>query len=106
MRLEGNIVVPEAKLSQYLLVSRDRDDKSKFLAQAGFTQQNPDELRQAILNIIATHDAIEDRRDRYGTFYRIEGDLIGPNRTLVVVTIWLQRTLDGAIQFVTLLPKK
>ena len=106
MKLQGNIVIPDAKLTQYLLVPRQEDDKSKFLAQAGFTQDNPDQLKQAILTLIQTHDAISDRQDKYGTYYRIEGDLIGFNRTLAVVTVWIERTQDRTIQFVTLKPKR
>ena len=106
MKLQGNIVIPDAKLTQYLLVPRQEDDKSKFLAQAGFTQDNPEQLKQAILTLIQTNDAISDRQDKYGTYYRVEGDLIGSNRTLVVVTVWIERTQDGTIQFVTLKPKR
>jgi hypothetical protein len=106
MKLQGNIIIPEAKLTQYLLINREYDDKSKFLAQAGFTQNNPIYLKQSILTLIKTHDAIQDRQNKYGTFYRVEGNLIGINSTLAVVTIWLERTEDGNIQFVTLKPKK
>lgn len=106
MKLQGNIIIPEAKLTQYLLIHREYDDKSKFLAQAGFTQNNPIYLKQAILNLIKTYDAIQDRQNKYGTFYRVEGNLIGINSTLAVVTIWLERTEDGNIQFITLKPKK
>jgi hypothetical protein len=106
MKLQGNIIIPDAKLTQYLLVPRQEDDKSKFLAQAGFTQDNPDQLKQAILTLIQTHDAISDRQDKYGTYYRVEGDLSGSDRTLAVVTVWIERTQDGTIQFVTLKPKR
>ena len=77
MKLQGNIIIPDAKLTQYLLVPRQEDDKSKYLAQAGFTQDNPDQLKQAVLTLIQTYDAISDRQDKYGTYYRVEGDLIG-----------------------------
>jgi len=30
MKLQGTIVIPDAKLTQYLLVSRPEDDKAKF----------------------------------------------------------------------------
>jgi hypothetical protein len=106
MKLQGTILIPDAKLTQYLLVPRREDDKSKFLAQAGFTANNPDQLKHAILTLIQTHDAVSDRQDRYGTYYVIEGPLIGPNGTLVVVTVWIERTVDGIIQFVTLKPKR
>jgi hypothetical protein len=106
MKLQGSILIPDAKLTQYLLVPRVEDDKSKFLAQAGFTANNPDQLEQAILILIQTHDAISDRQDKYGAYYLVEGPLIGPNGTLVVVTVWIERTVDGIIQFVTLKPKR
>ncbi|PSN13871.1 hypothetical protein C7293_14095 [filamentous cyanobacterium CCT1] len=106
MRLNGKIVIPDAKLTQYLLVPRPEDDKSKFLAQAGFTINNPNQLKQAILDLIQNHDAISDRQDRYGVYYLVEGPLIGPNTTLSVVTVWIERASDGFFQFVTLKPKR
>ena len=38
-------IIPDAKISNYLLKYRDKDDKSKFLAQAGFTEDNPEKLK-------------------------------------------------------------
>ncbi len=66
MKLQGTIIIPDAKLTQYLLVLRPEDDKSKFLAQAGFTQENPDQLKQAIFSLVQTYDAVSDRQDKYG----------------------------------------
>jgi hypothetical protein len=52
-------------------------------------------------------EGIEDGMNDYGTFYRIEGDLTGPNgRTLKVVLVWLQWKLDGTFHFITLKPYK
>jgi hypothetical protein len=106
MKLQGNLLIPEAKLTHYLLVFRDQDDKSKFLAQAGFTRDNPEQLNQALIQLVQTYDAIEDRWNKYGTFYRVEGNLIGITGILAIVTIWLKRTQDETIQFITLKPKK
>lgn len=106
MKLQSNIIIPDSKLTQYLLVPRQEDDKSKFLAQAGFTQDNPDQLKQAIFHLIQNCDAISDRQDKYGTYYRVEGELVGINRSLAVVTVWIERAKDGHIQFVTLKPKR
>ena len=41
MKLQGTIIIPDAKLTQYRLVLRPEDDKSKFLAPAGLPQENP-----------------------------------------------------------------
>lgn len=106
MKLQGTIIIPDAKLTQYLLVPRSEDDKSKFLAQAGFTQENPDQLKQAILSLVHAHDAVSDRQDKYGTYYRVEGPILGPKGALLVVTVWIERAKDNIIQFVTLKPKR
>ena len=106
MKIPQNAIIADAKLSQYLLVYREQDDQSKFLARAGFTQNNPEALKNAIVQLIQTHDAIEDRQNEYGTFYRVEGELQGETQSLPVITIWLQRAIDGHFQFVTLKPKK
>ena len=87
MNLPGTITIPNAKFTQYLLVPRREDDKSKFLAQAGLTADNPDQLKKAIQTLAQTYEAIADRKDKYGTFYRVEGPLTGPNETLAVVTV-------------------
>ncbi len=100
-------IIPDAKISNYLLKYRDKDDKSKFLAQAGFTKDNPEKLKLAIYQLMETVNAIEDDTNEYGTFYRIEGELIGVNqRNLSVITIWLKRKIDNQFQFITLKPKK
>ena len=106
MKIPNNAIIPDAKLTKYLLVFRERDDKSKFLAQAGFTLDNPEELKGAIRQLVDTIEAIKDTTNEYGTFYRVEGELMGMNhRNLLVITIWLKR-IDGQFQFITLKPKK
>jgi hypothetical protein len=106
MRLRGPPVILAEKLTAYLLVERRHNDKARFLARIGFTQDNPDALRGAILDLVERNDAVVDRQDAYGIFYRVEGLLLGPVGNLGVVTIWLERALDGEIRFVTLKPKR
>ncbi len=96
MKLSDDVIIPEAKISQYLLVYQEQDDKSKFLAEAGFTPSNPDQLKTAILKLVQTTEAIEDSKNEYGIFYRVEGNLKG-SRDLAVVTIWLERIIDKKI---------
>ncbi len=77
------------------------------MAQAGFTQENPEELLLAIRQLAATNEAIEENTNEYGTFYIVEGNLQGiNNRDLAVITIWLQSKHDGNFRFITLKPKK
>lgn len=107
MKISSDAIIPEEKLTRYLLVPKPQDDKSKFLAQAGFTQDNPADLLSAIRQLAESVEAAEDGNNEYGIFYRVEGDLQGVNgRNLAVVTIWLRWHLDGQFRFVTLKPKR
>ncbi|NSW56031.1 MAG: hypothetical protein HPY44_08460 [Armatimonadetes bacterium] len=63
-------IVDPSKLTAYLLVSRPLDDKSQFLAQAGFTSDNPEVLLDAIRQHAAPHDAAEDGDHEWGTLLR------------------------------------
>ena len=102
----SDVVIPPEKLTRYLLVPRVRNDKSKFLSQAGFTTENPAVLEQAIRDLIARNEAVLERENRYGIFYRVSGELVGPSGILSVVTIWIVRAIDGEFRFVTLKPDK
>jgi hypothetical protein len=52
VQIPPNAIIPEAKLTRYLLIFRPYDDKSKFLAKAGFTLKNPDDLMLALRQVI------------------------------------------------------
>ncbi|MBE9079735.1 hypothetical protein IQ241_20980 [Romeria aff. gracilis LEGE 07310] len=107
MKVPDNAIIPDAKMSSYLLVLQPRNDKSKFLAQAGFTQNNVDALADALRQLVATNEAIENRTDEYGTYYQVIGRLSGVNGiNLSVVTVWLRRNTDQNFQFITLIPVK
>jgi hypothetical protein len=105
MKIPADAVIPEPKLTQYLLVPQLRNDKSKFLAKGGFTQANPDDLELAIRQLIEENEAIEDRTDQFGTFYDVKGRLRGVNGIdLGVVTIWLHQSIESNFRFITLIP--
>ena len=107
MKLPENVIIPDAKLNEYLLIYREQDDKSKFLAQGGFTKENPERLKNAIIQLINNYEAIEDKRNQYGIFYQVKGKLLGlNNRNLAVITIWLKRKQDKKFYFITLKPNK
>jgi hypothetical protein len=98
-------IIPEEKLTKYLLVPRPWDDKSKFLGQAGFHEDNADELMLSLRRLVIGAEASEEGTNEYGTFYRFDGALVGPNGlTLRVTTIWLRWHSDGSFRFVTLKP--
>lgn len=106
MRIPPDAVIDEAKFTRYLLVSRPWDDKSGYLQLAGFELENWPDLRAAVRRLADAVDAVEDRTDGYGTFYRVEGAIEGPTGTVSVVCIWLKQAVDGTFRFVTLMPAK
>lgn len=105
MKIPSDAIIPMEKLTRYLLVPREYDDKSKFLSLAGFALDNPEVLMETIRQLIEAYEAVEDGENEYGEFYRLDGVLDGPNgRKLSVVTIWLRWKSDGKFHFVTLKP--
>jgi hypothetical protein len=107
VKIPSDANIPQEKLVRYLLVLKQRNDKSQFLAKAGFTQENSETLRSAIALLIQSAEAVEDGTNEYGIFYRVDGALRGINgRSLAVVTVWLQWYSDGSFHFVTLKPRK
>jgi hypothetical protein len=106
MRIPSNAIIAREKLVQYLLIERPKNDKSRYLAQAGFTLARPDTLEAAIRKLIADEEGQVDRRDEYGVFYQVAGALEGPQKTISVITIWLEQAVDGLFRFVTLKPRR
>jgi hypothetical protein len=88
MRIPSDATIDEAKFTGYLLVQRPWDDKSGYLRRAGFELKNWPDLRAAIRRLADAVDAVEERSNVYGTFYRVEGRLEGPTGNLPVVCIW------------------
>ncbi len=70
MKISDDAIIPIGKPTQYLLIPRPWDDKSKFLAQANFSQDNPGVLLDALRDLAARSEADEDGSNEYGTFYR------------------------------------
>lgn len=105
MRIRDPVIALD-KLTGYLLVKRPRGDKSGFLGLADFTADNPGTLMAELLALTARCDATEQETDQFGTRYRLEGILKGPNGVeLSVATIWLRKA-DGRVHFVTLIPRR
>jgi hypothetical protein len=74
MRLPPDLIIGPDKLRHSLLIQRPTDDKSKYLASAGFNRLNAEQLEAAIRQLALTSESHEDKRNEYGTFWRTEGD--------------------------------
>lgn len=105
VRLASDAIISETKLTGYLLIPLPKDDKSKFLAQAGYTLNNWQQLEQDLRTQILPLEAVPTTPTQFGQKYVIVGDLTGPNGTaLRVKTIWI--ATPEATRFVTLFPSE
>lgn len=108
MRLSRDATIASVKLTKYLLVWREVDDKSKFLAQAGYSQENWQQLEADLRNQILPLEAVPSGEpNRFGDVYEIRGILSGVNGfNLAVVTIWMIEYATQQTKFITLYPDK
>jgi outer membrane receptor for Fe3+-dicitrate len=103
--LPQDATIAQAKLTQYLLVLLPKDDKSKFLAQAGYTLDNWQQLEQDLRTQVLTQPAEPIETTRYGEKYAIRACLRGVNGIeLNILTIWM--VTNDTTKFVTLVPDK
>jgi hypothetical protein len=107
MKLPPDTLIALRKITDYLLVWRPEDDKSAFLAKAGYAAETADRLLADLRTQLLPLEAGLLEGSEYGAKYEIRGKLKGPNgRTLRVVSIWMIEDAAGKAKFVTLYPDK
>jgi len=107
MKLPENNLIAQEKLTKYLLVLRKRNNKSKWLAEAGYILENWKILERDIRKQILSIDAVPTEKTEYGQTYEIKGKLVGPNgKRLAVCTIWMTEKATEKTKFITMYPDK
>lgn len=107
MKLPADAVIVPEKVTKYLLVRQARGDKSAFLARAGYTSANREQLLHDLQMQVLSQEAVLLHRTEFGQFYEIRASLTGPNRTaLRIRSIWMKEHLSGVTKFITLVPDK
>ena len=107
MKLPRDAFIAPGKLSHYLLVWREENDKSEFLAKAGYTAKDAKQLAEDLRSQLLPRDAELLDCGEYGDKYIIRGLLKGPNgRALSVVSICMIENATRRAKFVTLYPDK
>jgi hypothetical protein len=87
-----NAVVDIRKLRDYCLNSEHDDGKHKarlFSSILGITPDNAEELRQILLEVIQTHEALLGRRDRFGQRYTLDFTIEWQNRSTTLRSGWI-----------------
>ena len=93
-------IAPE-KITGYLLVKKQKNDKSAFLAKLGYTMENWNDLLEDIKKLVTDNNATLQNETQFGSFYQVKGKL----RDFSVVTIWLQQNQKENFKFITLFPE-
>lgn len=107
MKLPADAIIAPAKITDYLLRRLDENDKSAFLAQAGYALEDPERLLADIREQLLPLDADLLGPFDYGAKFRIRGALRGPNgKELRVTSVWATIKASGQTRFVTLYPDK
>ncbi|WP_416666541.1 DUF6883 domain-containing protein [Egbenema bharatensis] len=101
------MVIQDRKLTHYLLVYQAEDDKSEFLARAGYKLQNWQLLKRDILKAMESAEIAEVTRTDWGTRFKVKSEWVGLNgQRLEVITIWQQDEGTSTARFITLYPDK
>jgi hypothetical protein len=101
-------VVPDRKLSGYLLATTHPDGaaKARFLLRFGFAISNSDQLRQALLDHVRMYDVAATHQNAYGVIYEVLGPLASPDgRNPVLKTVWMIDAGSSIPRFITVVPR-
>lgn len=105
MKLSENALIPTEKLTNYLLARRARNDKSGYLARAGYSSSNWQVLEHDLRRLVQLRDAESAGQNEFGELFIVRGELLGPNNSsLNVKTVWIQLSETSETRFVTLVP--
>lgn len=102
-------VVPERKLTEYLLSPTHRDGRSKaaFFMRFGFTAAAWQDLAAALRQHMFDHEVADVEPTAFGMAYVVEGPLHAPDgRTPYTRVVWFVETGDTVPRFVTAYPLK
>jgi hypothetical protein len=77
VKLPTDVVIAPDKLRHYLLLPREENDKSQFLAVAGDTSANWQTLDHDLRQLAMTHEVASAEPSPYGTKTRFMGYCVG-----------------------------
>ena len=96
------VEISAEKITDYLLVQKEKNDKSEFLSKLGYKIENWIELEKDIRTLVEVNEAYLQQTTPFGDMYEVKGEL----RNFGVVTIWLLTVDSEKFRFITLFPDK
>ncbi len=104
MKLPSTAVISAEKIKNYLLKPRKRNDKSKWLAKAGYALANWQQLEKDLWTQILSLDAVPTDKTIFGQVFEIRGELKGPTEKTLL--IWMREYESNLSKFITMFPDK
>jgi hypothetical protein len=102
-------IIPQRKLTEYLLSRMHRDGRNKaaFFASFGFTLEAWEMLADALQRHAAEHDVVAMEVTPFGARYTVAGALRAPDGQMPLVrVVWFIETGEIAPRLVTAYPLK
>ena len=100
-----NVLVEEAKITTYLLSEENSGGKATFFIVFGFTIDEWQRFRDALIQHAETHEIKRSFETRHGVKYIIEGDIQTPDgRSPQIRSVWIVDTGKDAPRLVTAYP--
>lgn len=79
--------------------------KARYFRSLGYTEENADQLADALLMIAKFEIVRQEVASHYGTKYIIDGEHVAPNGTTIKLrTVWVVGSHDERPRFVTAYP--
>lgn len=100
-------VVPEKKITAYLLSETHRDGRHKavFFLRFGFAADSWETLAEALREHAADHEVAQIEDSPFGTRYVVEGIMKAPDgRTPAIRSVWFIETGEDTPRLVTAYP--
>ena len=102
-----NAVVPQSKVTDYLLSFKHRDGRGKaqFFTRLGFSIDSWETLAKTLLGHATNHHVTKIEKTLFGTRYVIEGAIHTPDgRYPIICSVWFVETGESIPRFVTAYP--
>lgn len=107
MKIPSCLVIQDEKITKYLLVYQPKNDKSRYLALAGYNLDNWELLKNDIINAVEGSEIAKVTSNDWGTQFELKSEWSGPSGRLIkVITIWQQDEETEFARFITLYPDK
>jgi hypothetical protein len=102
-----NIIIPERKLTDYLLSETHAvgKAKAKYFRALGYGDENVGLLKESLVRIASANEVSEAISTTFGAKYVIDGIIVSPNGvTARIRTVWILETGETHLSFVTAYP--